>query len=1086
MKQSLLKQNEMLQSELETLKQSPGFEEHINENFEKIDAGTECSSPACLCRETQTEPCNDIQESDGAYAKLRRNLELEFQEKILKLITFEIPKDYFSVNSNNKDGIVPMGMVEALVKMCVECKWKRDTLERKVTELMKELRDTKHMYDERDKAAHELDSECRILKGNVETLIEELMVSKNASGEGLAPILENSEETEAMEQKVVTLENEIEVLKEARLNLEVDARALREEGQTLVKSLQAANAMLRNQENLETEVKRWQEAATNEGGQLKDALAVKCFLEEEVERLRGELQKLEATNKQHVSSSQKKLEELLEEISELQGRLTQQEELQNEKEALMSTVTYTQDQSRPSNMERSKSEDEVEELQKQIEALKTLGTLQTEVASLQQQLSEKQQAEEQLKAKTRELEEAVLKIPEYEHHSQNLNEQLRTYKDDVDALKSMLNDKEAQLNEVLNTKSLMQKELDHIQEEFSLTSKEICKLKEEKSLIEQNLFHVVSEKSEAERGYEGLLSELHNKNVEMENLRKVNTELEEEVERLFTVRAEVENKEASLQAAAMEVERWKEMAKGSERQLNEALQVRDELEQECRRLYLIETRVQNQGHLELEMERLKKLPERLEQNYNELHADKLSLEKQCSDMRNRLCDLEDLEKEAKERAANAEQRLRDVLHDNAELGKKIQAMLTIEEKFKNLEKDFVKKKELTCSLQQELSEVTSAKCELEAECKRLLAVEGKLRNQDDLELELKELRQKLAAVEQELNEAVLSKLQLQDDYKKIESKYNFLKSEASADEECETLDNQKMLKPAEEQSQGLLSEQQKNVNVLDHKTHENDELKTEDSLFLQIISEQKSHAPKCEERYQLQVNETTEMAKETIANLSKIIENKDMEIDTLNKKLESFQHLHDARSINEEFMKFREAVSEQLTTLNNERAELITTVQVKHQESVQYHNEIQRLTGVLDQKMKTLEEIKCKHASLTQQYEEKEKLVLKMQNDLAAAMLKIQQQEKGWVQLPSWKDSEEGNDTEVTQKMSELSEHHAQDQQEKDNQIQALHSQVAELQNQILLLSGQKHTEQVSPTHSKVRYKVACVRVCVSVCVFFL
>lgn len=854
-----------MQSELETLKQSPGFEEHRNESFEKIDAGTECFSPACLCRETQTEPCNDIQESDETYAKLRRNLELEFQEKILKLITFEIPKDYFSVNSNSKDDIVPMGMVEALVKMCVECKWQRDTLERKVAELMKELRDVKRIYDERNNAAHELDSECRILKGNVETLLEELMVSKNSGGDGLAPIPENSEESEAMEQKIVMLEKEIEVLREARMNLEVDARALREEGQTLVKRLQAANALLRNQENLETEVKRWQEAATNAGGQLKEALAVKCFQEEEVERLREELQKLEAMNKHQVSSSQKKLEE----IAELQERLLQQEELQNEKEALMSTV------------------------------------------------------------------------------------------------------------------------------------------------------------------------------------------------------------EVSLQTAAMEVERWKEMAKSTERQLNEALQVRDELEQECRRLYVIKTQVQNQEHLDLEVERLQKLSEGLEQNSNQLLTDKLSLEKQLADMRNQLCDLEDLEKETKERAANAEQQLRDVLHDNAELEKKIQTMHTIEEKFKNLEKDFVKKKQLSSSLQQELSEVTSAKCELEAECKRLLAVEGKLRNQENQELELKELREKLAAAEQELSEAVLAKLQLQDDYKKIESTYKLLKSEASTHEECETLDNREMLKPLEEQVQDLQSEQQKILDVLDKKTHENDELKTENSLFLQIISEQNSHAPKYEEKCQFQVNEATEMAKETIANLSKIIEDKDVEIDTLNKKLESFQHLHDAHSINEEFIKFEGAVSEQLTRLNKERAELITTVQVKHQESIQYHSEIQRLTGVLDHEMKTLEEVKHKHASLTQQYEEKEKLVLKMQNDLTAAMLKIQQLENGWTQLSSWKDSGEGNNAEVTQKMSEFIQHHAQEKQAKDNQIQVLHSQVADLQNQILLMSGRKHTEQVSPAQNKVRCKVS-------------
>jgi hypothetical protein len=380
---------------------------------------------------------------------------------------------------------------------------------------------------------------------------------------------------------------------------------------------------------------------------------------------------------------------------------------------------------------------------------------------------------------------------------------------------------------------------------------------------------------------------------------------------------------------------------------------------------------------------------------------------------------------------------------------------------------------LSFSLQQELSEVASSKCELEAECKRLLAVEGKLRNQENLELELKEMRQTLAAIEQELNEAVMAKLQLQGDYKKMVSAYKLLKSEVSTQkeeteghEECETLNTREVLKAVEEQIQ---SEQQKIMDDLGKKTCEND--KTENSMLLQMISEQKLHAPRYEEKYQFQSTEAIDMAKETIANLSRIIKDKDAEIDTLNKKLESFQRLHDTHSVNEEFVKFRGAVSEQLTRLSKERTELITTVQVKHQENVQYHNEIQRLTGVLDQEMKQLEGMKCQYANLAQQYEEKEKLVLKLQNDLATATLRVQQLEKGRVQF-SWNDSGEGGNAEVTRMITELTQHHAQEQQANENQIQMLHSQVADLQNQLLLMCGQKHTEQVSLAQNKVRCKI--------------
>ncbi|KDR16339.1 Thyroid receptor-interacting protein 11 [Zootermopsis nevadensis] len=1055
-KQSLLNQYETLQCELATLKQIPGFEEHgctvRSENFVKIDVGTECLIPAESYKGTQTEPCKDIQNSDEVCTECRQNFEVEFQEKILKLITFEIPECYFGFNNNVKDDVVPLGTVEALVKMCVESKWQRDTLERKIAELMKELREAKHMCEQRNRTANELDCECRMLKGNVETLIEELMVSKGSGGgEALAPIPENSEETEAMEQKMLMLENEIEVLREARSNLEADAKGLREECQVLVRKMQAADAMQRNQENLQTEVSKWQEAATSADGQLQEALAAKSCLEEEVERLH------------EVFSRQRTLEELQEEITQLRERLLDQEDMQNQKEALLNTVKYTQDQLLLCNLEKSKLEDEVKELQKKVEDLNSHEHLQH-----QQQLFETREAKEacivfqaQLTAKTRQLEDASLKISEYEQHSQDLNQQLKYCKENLDIVKVQLVDTDTRLSEVLNSRVSLQKELGCVREELNEKLKEISKLEDEKTLIEQNLMHAISDKSNSESMYEDLLSELNAKGVEILNLKKVKLELEQEIERLHSARAEIDYERLGLQATAVEVDRWKQMAEASERQLNEALQVRDELEQECKRLYLIQTQVQNQEHLHRELEQLKKLSEEMEQNSNQLLTDKLSLEQQCADLKDRLHNLEDIEKEVKERATDAEQRLVDVLHDKTELETKCQMMHTAEEKFKNLEKDFVRQKDLNFGLQQELSEVMSAKCQLETECKRLLAVEGKLRKQDSLKLELNELRQTLVAVEQELNKVVTAKLQLEDDYKKMETMHKVLKSEVTTQkadsgnpEESETFNTQEVMKATEQQIQSLQSEQQKLLSDLDKKTHENIKLKADNSRFLQIISDQVPVAVNHQEG-----NEAVQMAKETIANLSKIIMDKDMEIEALNQNKETLLRRHESNSNDEEFMKFKEAVSEQLGRLNSERAELIRTVQVKHQESVQYHSEIQRLSGLLSQEMKKLEEIRHQHTKLAHQYEEKQKLVLNMQTDLTAANLRIQQLEMG--QMNS------ATDADAAWRMSELVQRHAEEQQVRENKIQILHSQVTDLQNQLILISRHKHAEPVSPSQNK-------------------
>jgi phosphoglycerate-specific signal transduction histidine kinase len=77
--------------------------------------------------------------------------------------------------------------------------------------------------------------------------------------------------------------------------------------------------------------------------------------------------------------------------------------------------------------------------------------------------------------------------------------------------------------------------------------------------------------------------------------------------------------QTEYQATATEVNRWREIAEAYERQLSEAFKVRDELEQECRRLYLIETRVQSQEHLDQEVEQLKEMLAELEQNSDQFY-----------------------------------------------------------------------------------------------------------------------------------------------------------------------------------------------------------------------------------------------------------------------------------------------------------------------------------------------------------------------------------------------------------------------------------------------------------------------------------
>ncbi|XP_069698547.1 thyroid receptor-interacting protein 11 isoform X2 [Periplaneta americana] len=894
-KQQLQKQNDALESELTNLKQQK--------------TSVELAA-------TQTDPL-----AHELHAECRRNVEKEFQEKISKLLTFEIPKDYYSLSNNNQNEDVLSGTVEALAKMCVECKWKRDTLERKVAELMKDLRDTKHTCEEKSKSADELERECRMLK----SMIEELMVSKSGGGEGLAPIPENSEEAEAMELKMMTMENEIEVLREARSNLEADAKKLREEGQGLVRRLETVTATLRNQENLETEVNKWQEVATNAEQRLQEILTSRDALDEELATVRKQLQKLEAESHHQAHQDKLTIEEQKQEIAE---HLRKKEGLQNQISDMEHSQLVSGQDFEASEIKNSNLVEENKQLQSDIERLEQeLLAARTHADMTNRQLADVSQ----------------IKL-ECDKHIERLGEELGSYKNRVSALELKLSDTETQSSEAMNSKSIIEKKLADINEDVNQSRREISELKSEKILAEEIRLELENRCAE-------LKIELCHKDERLSNL-------EEEVRKLSVDAAE---SECSFKThdTDKEVERWKEMAEASERQLSEALLVRDELEQECKRLYMIENRVHNQEHLDRELERLKKLSEGMEEDSNKLLTDKLSLEQQLETTTKHLRYVEEAEKEAAERAAIAEQKLMQVLHDATELEEKCRLLHVTEEQLKEMERNFIKTKEQSIRLEQELKGVVSAKSDLEAECKRLLGVEGRLRNQETLEQELRELQQKWEAAQKELSDA---KLKAADQNQKVEGENSM-----------------------EDEIRSLKEKQQRIQSEIDARTQENDSLKAENYQLQQILSKHEVD----KERH-FQDTEATQMAKETIANLSKIIKDKDMEIEALKLKSDTLVTLLQEK---DKLAADKDTLLEQLNRLNSERMELIRTVQIKHQESVQYHNEIQRLTDVLTQEMENSKALTHQHEELVHQYEEKQKQTLIMDKELAAAKKRIQELE---------------------------------------------------------------------------------------------
>lgn len=201
---------------------------------------------------------------------------------------------------------------------------------------------------------------------------------------------------------------------------------------------------------------------------------------------------------------------------------------------------------------------------------------------------------------------------------------------------------------------------------------------------------------------------------------------------------------------------------------------------------------------------------------------------------------------------------------------------------------------------------------------------------------------------------------LHEKYSQLENDYAVMKQKLhDADEKIKQLDNELSSK---------ISTQELTDDLIDINIKYEDAKKTSkesnDSL-LKLIEEKDV---KLEEKIKL-INELSDvkkkyedsltMGKETIETLSKLIKEKDQEID--DKKLNN------------------EKIIDQLTS---EKNELVRIVQVKHNESLQYHAEIQRLTQLFTEQTLRLDKIITENEIINSSIKEKESELLWAQNEL--------------------------------------------------------------------------------------------------------
>ncbi|KAK3093131.1 hypothetical protein FSP39_011514 [Pinctada imbricata] len=283
----------------------------------------------------------------------------------------------------------------------------------------------------------------------------------------------------------------------------------------------------------------------------------------------------------------------------------------------------------------------------------------------------------------------------------------------------------------------------------------------------------------------------------------------------------------------------------------------------------------------------------------------------------------------------------------------------------------------------------------------------------------------------------------------------------------------------------LKIEKEQILAVMNEKSREASNLKSEVHRLMNVISAEKVAL----EKLQQDNNELTrtrekekspveEMQKEALQNLSRIIRDKDMEIEALRQKNETLLAVLQESPNNEGdagqlsgLMQDKENLTKQLSALQSEREQMITYLNQKHQESIAYHNEIQRLTAYINTETEQNQQVKQDYANLVPQFEDKKQALLKAQNDLINHKQKFTELELKYGELLQRTNASETIDmTSYNAKVEEV-KNLQQSQQElmeslkdKEHKIQELESRLSDLSSEHSVSEQQSH-EQTSQLH---------------------
>ncbi|NWH78694.1 TRIPB protein, partial [Piaya cayana] len=212
----------------------------------------------------------------------------------------------------------------------------------------------------------------------------------------------------------------------------------------------------------------------------------------------------------------------------------------------------------------------------------------------------------------------------------------------------------------------------------------------------------------------------------------------------------------------------------------------------------------------------------------------------------------------------------------------------------------------------------------------------------------------------------------------------------------------------QQQLQAYAIEREQVLAVLSEKTRENSQLKTEYRNIMDMVAAKEAALVRLQEENQKlsnrSENSSQDMSRETIQNLSRIIREKDIEIDALSQKCQTLLTVLQTSSTGtdngsggvnsnqfEELLQERDKLKQQVKKMEEWKQQVITTVQNMQHESAHLQEELQKLQAQISVESDSNSKLQVDYNGLIQSYEQNEKKLRSFSQELAQVQHSIGQ-----------------------------------------------------------------------------------------------